>query len=476
MPRKMFMSWTGDKHRWRKMYKGRVYTVFCSELDLPNDRWTELDSYQAANEWWVAKRAEIDGRAGRKSLPPDAESIVGKLKQKVQYAEREGLGNDAAIYAGALHEAEQQVEQGDYDLPDVDPKTLTRLRLLEQLGFTVPADLDPTTLDAVFGAGELWADRLRRDKVVALSKRVGKHLDDWYRLVHRRAKPSSVTNIHGYYQQFKDLRSEKAVVLHESMDVAVLNEDRFAEVFRAIDTQKLSPATKKKKWAYFKQFVTYLAEKGLIPLPKNFRSKLLVFRTPATSKAAPDPVAVREFLDTLPDRLKLYALLALNCGMNNVDIGKMRPGEVDWAKRTVTRKRHKTEDSERVPTVRYTLWEETFRLLTRLRSKSGDLLLLSEAGEPLYLDGKVGDKATLYDRIKSQWRDHFKRGRKKPYTLKEFRFFGADLLKESVQFRSYRDPFLGHAPRSTGDKSYSSVEDVSAACRYLEGLFYREQA
>src|SRR5262249_41003482 len=163
-----------------------------------------------------AKRAEIDGRAGRKSLPPDAEAILGKLRQKVQYAEREGLGGDAATYTDALDEAEQQVDDADYDLADVDPKTLARLRLLEQLGFPIPAGLDPNRLAGGFGAGELSNDRPRREKVVALSKRIGKPLDDWYKLVHRRAKPSSVTNIHGYYQQFKNLRSGKAVVLHES--------------------------------------------------------------------------------------------------------------------------------------------------------------------------------------------------------------------------------------------------------------------
>jgi hypothetical protein len=73
---------------------------------------------------------------------------------------------------------------------------------------------------------------------------------------------------------------------------------------------------------------------------------------------------------------------------------------------------------------------------SRLQSKLLDLLLVSGEGEPLYLDGKVGDKAVLYDRIKSQSRDYFKRGRKKPYTLKQFRFVGADLLKEDIQYRS----------------------------------------
>jgi integrase len=197
-----------------------------------------------------------------------------------------------------------------------------------------------------------------------------------------------------------------------------------------------------------------------------------VFRTQATSKAAPDVKAIRTFLDSLPERLKLFALLALNCGMNNVDIGLLRRNQIDWKERTLTRKRVKTEDKEKVPTVTYALWAETVRLLRQEQNTESEFVLTAKGGECLYVVGKVGDKAKLYDRIKSQWRDHFGRGGKKEYTLIQFRFFGADLLKANLQYRSYREPFLGHAPHTTAEISYSSDEDVSVACRYLEKLFY----
>src|SRR4051794_31840614 len=99
MPRKFLMSWTGAKSRWRKMYHGVKYTVYCSELDLPKEEWTELGSYPAANRWWIAKRAEIDGQSGKPSLPPEAEAILQTLRAKKQYSEKEGLGAEASAYA-----------------------------------------------------------------------------------------------------------------------------------------------------------------------------------------------------------------------------------------------------------------------------------------------------------------------------------------------------------------------------------------
>ena len=58
MPRKMLMSWDGNRARWTKMYKGRRYLVTCFALGVPG---TMQASYQAANNWWEAKKAEIDG-------------------------------------------------------------------------------------------------------------------------------------------------------------------------------------------------------------------------------------------------------------------------------------------------------------------------------------------------------------------------------------------------------------------------------
>ena len=73
MPRKYLM--TPDfkvRHaRWKKLYKGVVYRVSCSDLNIPEGAWNAQDSYQASNEWWLAKRAELDS-AGTPAAPQPA--------------------------------------------------------------------------------------------------------------------------------------------------------------------------------------------------------------------------------------------------------------------------------------------------------------------------------------------------------------------------------------------------------------------
>jgi len=57
MPRSYLMTWEPGPRQWRKVCKGMTYTVSCRDLKVPQ---TKKVSYQAANAWWTAKRAEID--------------------------------------------------------------------------------------------------------------------------------------------------------------------------------------------------------------------------------------------------------------------------------------------------------------------------------------------------------------------------------------------------------------------------------
>ena len=58
MALKTEMTWEKAKLRWRKMHKGKIHTVSCEALGVPA---TKEGSYRAANAWWWAKRAELDG-------------------------------------------------------------------------------------------------------------------------------------------------------------------------------------------------------------------------------------------------------------------------------------------------------------------------------------------------------------------------------------------------------------------------------
>src|SRR6516164_7280312 len=53
------MSWEPSRRRWWKMFRGKRFVVSCRQLGVAHE--TKEASYQRANEWWLAKKIEIDG-------------------------------------------------------------------------------------------------------------------------------------------------------------------------------------------------------------------------------------------------------------------------------------------------------------------------------------------------------------------------------------------------------------------------------
>ena len=53
------MTWQSGRRRWRKWYKGILYQVTPANLGCEE---TKEGSYQKANAWWLAKKAEVDGQ------------------------------------------------------------------------------------------------------------------------------------------------------------------------------------------------------------------------------------------------------------------------------------------------------------------------------------------------------------------------------------------------------------------------------
>ena len=419
----MSPQFTHRHARWRKTYLGIPYTVNCSDLKLPEELWTELGSYQAANAWWKAEQLRIDSE-NTKSTP---------------------------------------------EKPKPQPSVQAILKDLKEIitAWPPPSPL-VQTLDAEIAKGET----------------IGEALDRWFIITAANCEASSIVSLQSYVKRWKAMGD----VLTAYMPVTVLSSRKIEDVFNWFNLREGKKSSKAKEWMFFKGFVNHLVESEAIPMPLMLKSKKLFFKVTKTSKDAPDLTRIMPFLDTLPDRLKLYALLAMNTSMNNVDIGELQHRQIDWTQRTLTRKRIKTAGWERVPVVMYRLWPETLRLLTQEMTtprqhfftnefgEKVDYVLLDRNEQPLYLEDKNRNgtgKPYHYDKIKCQWRDNWKYEKeKKLFTLQQFRFFGTDLLKKSP-FRSYRQAFLGHSPDSVLEKNYeSSVDDVTQVCEYLENIIF----
>ena len=158
---------------------------------------------------------------------------------------------------------------------------------------------------------------------------------------------------------------------------------------------------------------------------------------------------MQEVIRKLQDRTALYALLGLNCGMTNADIGALKQSAVKGG--YLTRKRVKTENQDNVPVVSYKLWQETERLLNQFRSTHPELWLVSNVGTPLWSgrieNGCVKEK----DLIAKAWQKA-----KCPIKLKEFRSISATTLENHMEFGRYVSYFLGHSPRTLKDKHYAA--------------------
>jgi integrase len=206
-----------------------------------------------------------------------------------------------------------------------------------------------------------------------------------------------------------------------------------------------------------KMFIRWLDEIDVLAqLPKNLKSSSLRI-TPETPTVLTYSIdQIHQLFTGASDTLQLYMLLALNCGMTQVDISDLRPQDINWQNRTLSRRRGKTADSERVPTVTYKLWDTTFRLLQQLRTEDPNHLLTTVDGKPLRFEGWIEGRFTRRDSVRYQFDRHMK-AVGAAGNFKGLKKTSASLLRDHSEFNGIESVFLDHAPRSVSDKHYTKV-------------------
>src|ERR1051325_3876318 len=95
MPRQFLMTWVPSQKRWRKMYKGHVYTIGVERLNLVPADWTKERSYQAANQLWEAKRRELTP-----AFMPGTDQAITKILEA--FAGQKLNGSDVPLAIGAM--------------------------------------------------------------------------------------------------------------------------------------------------------------------------------------------------------------------------------------------------------------------------------------------------------------------------------------------------------------------------------------
>jgi len=326
------MSWVKAGRRWLKQYKGKTYAISCRQLGVGE---TKEDSAAAANAWWRAKQAELDGP----EPPTDAE------------IDREAGRRNWEVVWATLGKA------------DPDTKALFQRLLAPK---------------AVPGG--------------TIGERVAKFLE------HKERQKSVGELSPGLLQSHKRYMERFAEFMGREQSLTTISAERweawYMHLRQQVAEKQYSESTIFHCYWCSKQFIFREAELGMITLPATIRSRRLAF---SQVKPVIDPFTVeevRELLAASRERTRLFMLLMLNCGFTQKDISDLKPSEVDLRRGYITRKRSKRQRYKSAIVVSWTLWPETVRLLKKHRSKSPEHFLTSEKGSPLVVQTEhdlIGD-------------------------------------------------------------------------------------
>ena len=393
----------------------------------PLGEWTELGSIKAAQEY-LAKKLN-DGQA---RVEAEAEEFANDSVLRVEEMVNRKLNDYIAIERQVVNQHIQ-----DEGLPAiVHQKVNERLDKMKANSFAVNEPVQTEFRLSVHAARFLEIERAKNNR----------------------------PRTYGELKESIDAMIETEGVLSGDMDVRAIGKTTVENYFLFLRRNSgIVPNQQKKRWGFFKRLVRFLWQSELIDLPKNLDSSQFVFKVALAKIDEYSPAEIKAALSVLPDRLKLYAMLALNCGMLNVDMGNLLKIEVDLKAGRIKRKRVKTSEEKDVPEVDYKLWPATLKLLKQGYSDHATLALTSKTGTKLHEhwigdDGKEHEK----DLIGQQWKKGTvdQKGKKFPdvIPLKAFRSIGSTIIGGHREYGRYTGHYLGHSPKSIADKHYVAHE------------------
>lgn len=472
MPRKYEMSWNRGQKRWEKMYRGHRLFVTTSSLSCPP---TEEASRQAANDWFILKRSEIDG----------TEAKVSQQVAQLVSTENELL---ALIRKGEAAQKlltilEMASVQGVDSLPGTMPlPSATRTLIGMDKGNLLPKRVVQNVLsqsNPTIQTEEDVEEELGRMgeamavKKISKERTIGTAAETYLGISRGRYQAGELSadrrEKHARYLQiFRQYLGDETAF-------ADFNEAKWAGFYADLQDRiavgEMAGPYAKRVFGHCKNFIRYLWEMRLIEMPRNLESKLFEFgKTKIVSPLIYSFEEVAGLLGASTGQTRLHILLALNCGMGGKDISDLKQDEVDWTKGTIKRKRSKTADHEDVPVVTYLLWPETFALLKQWRSSEPETVLLTATGKK-WVQGK--DDGWRSDCVRSCFAKLQTKTKIKKGSFKTFRKTGATVLGEHKTYKFYSQYYLGHSPRSVADKNYVKPSDKEffKACEWLGKQF-----
>jgi integrase len=396
------------------MYKGKVLRVTCQDLGLHEIDWTKEGSYKAARNWFDARIAELTKPS------PEDELRTRYLRQDLAETKRKAAAYEAII---AEH-------------------------VSEQMGDLFPPELrEEITQEAIDAAAFLdQGGAVESDKTIAAV--VARFLDA---KLTDRLKPKSMEAIHRVFSMLRKCPAWKPEVGIED-----LGANEIEGIFGWVKNQSgLALPTQSRIVSTIRGLFNFAHETEIIDrLPRNLKSKRHFIKSGngKDKKIYTTEQVYEVLLRTEPyPKLRLYALLAVNCGFYGSDIGTLEWSE--WKDGRITTSRRKTEDRGGLK-VSWLLWPETEELLRQFSSRHPQYVLASRSNTPLYRDffSEEG-KPIVSDLVATKWV-----AKRFGLPLAAFRHYGANEIRREFG-KDVADTYLAHAPQSVGAKHYYDDRD-----------------
>lgn len=388
-----------------------------------------------------------------------------ELERRRGWAARDGDQELAAEQARRLADLERTEEPDLLLLPSEFEERLAALRMV---GITIPDDLDGQLLRIILGEDRVWRERLRGDSAPPADRTIAYHAGRYIDLQFSRQRSGEVST--SDFDQTRQAVEAFRDWLGAETAIDAIDADRWEAWYVHLLGSDLSKETKRNRVRRPRDFIGWLASKGLITAPSNLLTRKFRFKSAIRPFITLTESQVKAFLGAAKGILRLHLLLSLNCGMGATEIATLRQDEVDWATGRIIRKRHKTGAHDTVPVVRYLLWSETAALLRQFRApRTHELALLTRSGLPWVRDELDEDgKRHRVDAIRSLYAPVARRlSIDKPF--KCWRKTAGSKLDAHPEFAGYAQHFLGHSPTDIARKHYVTPdpERFDAAIRWL---------
>lgn len=417
MPRKLELTWDKARGRWKKFYRGKQYYFPYGTGK------TDMAGYQTALDAWQKLLTELGG-------PPPAPRVVPLADRT-----KEGMA--------------------DWYVRNGRAKDAARIR-----------QTDGNPLEGISEAGKaVWQDRLEQ-----IARPQGTTVSDVITLflgAYKKEQLAGLIEASSYNlmvfktTQFKNFAGSVAIKdidhkILESFRDHLLDQIGEKKLSQTYASDLMKNAIRLVKWSYKKELIEQLPksllEAGAYSIQVD-EQEIRTFTIPE----------ITTILSHLSERFQLYFLLMLNCGFTQKDVAFLTFEQVDFANGTIRRKRTKTHKKKRVPKVCFKLWPRTLELLNKYKAakKKGQPFVLLNANGRQLVRGETDNIKKTFGRIMA--------AKKIKATPKMFRATSSTMLDEHPRYGRYARYFLGHAPRTTGDKHYitPSQRNFDRALRWL---------